>query len=208
MPHSENDLNSTRALSDGSIEENTTPQRNPNWKNPFDKRSTHTPPTKNDNDQKRASINSSEAASDKKTNIPQYIPPQLSQNEDEIFGQEIGTGVNFDKYSDIPINVTGSNVAKPLSTFKDCELWPRLMQNIVKCNYSKLTPIQQHAIPNLVNGRDVMGCAQTGSGKTAAFLVPIIDTLLKFEQPMESCRPHVVIVTPTRELAIQVRNCC
>lgn len=133
-----------------------------------------------------------------------YIPPQLSNDETEIFGQEIGTGVNFGKYAKIPVKVTGNNVSKALSTFDDCDLSPLLIQNIRKSKYTHLTPIQQHAIPNILNGRDLMGCAQTGSGKTAAFLMPMIQILLSDNRPTNAGRPHVVIVTPTRELAIQV----
>lgn len=104
------------------------------------------------------------------------------------------------------MNVTGNNLIEPIHSFAACELSALLAENIRKSGYSYPTPIQKHAIPTVFNGRDLMGCAQTGSGKTASFLVPIIEKLLTDERPMEMGRPQVVIVTPTRELAIQVRE--
>lgn len=55
--------------------------------------------------------------------------------------------------------------------------------------------------------RDLMACAQTGSGKTAAFLLPIIQTLIKEQAPCKIGSPYAIIVSPTRELAIQVKMC-
>ena len=51
--------------------------------------------------------------------------------------------------------------------------------NIAKCKFDKLTPIQSVAIPTLLKERDLMACAETGTGKTAAYLIPIVDTILK-----------------------------
>lgn len=136
--------------------------------------------------------------------IPIYIPAQPSNLEADIFGQEIASGVNFDKYAHIPVNVTGSDLAPPVHSFAACELSPLLAENIRKSGYTSPTPIQQHAIPTILKSRDLMACAQTGSGKTASFLVPIIQKLLADEKPMEMGQPHVVVVTPTRELGIQV----
>lgn len=136
---------------------------------------------------------------------PIYIPATPSDLEADIFGQEIASGVNFDKYAHIPVNVTGNDLVPPMHSFVACELSPLLAENIGKSGYTNPTPIQQHAIPTILNGRDLMGCAQTGSGKTASFLVPIVQKLLADGRPMEMGRPHVVIVTPTRELGIQVR---
>lgn len=59
-------------------------------------------------------------------------------------------------------------------------------------------------MPVIAAGRDLMACAQTGSGKTAAFLLPILSSLLKNNAPVSVGKPHAVIVSPTRELAIQV----
>ncbi len=85
--------------------------------------------------------------------------------------------------------------------FKTLGLNDRLVANVTAMGYEKLTPIQEQAIPAVLAGRDVVGSAQTGTGKTAAFVLPIL-------QRLESHRPQsrVLIVTPTRELAAQVEE--
>lgn len=81
-----------------------------------------------------------------------------------------------------------------------------LIDNIKKSGYNVPTPIQKHAVPIIMAGRDIMGCAQTGSGKTAAFLLPILNDLLADKKEMQIGLPHVVIISPTRELSIQIYN--
>lgn len=80
------------------------------------------------------------------------------------------------------------------------------MENIKKSGYTVPTPIQKNSIPIILAKRDLMACAQTGSGKTAAFLVPIIQILLDDSKEMSVGKPHVVIISPTRELTIQIYN--
>ncbi|WP_432735959.1 DEAD/DEAH box helicase [Maridesulfovibrio sp. FT414] len=75
----------------------------------------------------------------------------------------------------------------------------------IKCSgYSAPTPIQQQAIPLIMKGRDVMGLAQTGTGKTAAFALPILQRLLGRKTPGKA--PSVLVLAPTRELAIQIND--
>lgn len=89
-------------------------------------------------------------------------------------------------------------------TFNDLNLIPSILKALKKENYTSPTPIQQQAIPAALNGRDVLGCAQTGTGKTAAFSLPIIQRLSS-ETAVGSKRPiRSLILTPTRELAIQI----
>lgn len=64
------------------------------------------------------------------------------------------------------MNVSGEGVPPPIESFETSGLRPHLLENVVKSGYKKPTPIQKHAIPIIMNGRDLMGCAQTGSGKT------------------------------------------
>jgi superfamily II DNA/RNA helicase len=85
------------------------------------------------------------------------------------------------------------------NNFSDFNIDSRLLANILARGYTVPTPIQDQAIPALLTGRDVVGCANTGTGKTAAFLVPLIDKILKNRQE------KVLIIIPTRELAIQIR---
>ncbi|WP_421906086.1 DEAD/DEAH box helicase [Mameliella sp.] len=81
---------------------------------------------------------------------------------------------------------------------------PRLLANLAEQNITEPTPIQTQAIPHAMNGRDVMGLAQTGTGKTAAFGLPLISTLMrKQSRPAAKC-VHGLILAPTRELAKQI----
>jgi len=86
--------------------------------------------------------------------------------------------------------------------FEQFNLDSRLMVGIKKAGYDTATPIQEAAIPAALRGRDIIGTAQTGTGKTAAFVLPILNRLL--EGPRNVTR--VVIVTPTRELAEQIHD--
>ncbi|GAB0094535.1 RNA helicase [Sergentomyia squamirostris] len=133
-----------------------------------------------------------------------YIPPEVSTDENELFGAKINTGINFNNFSKIPVKVTGENVPKPIEDFSSSGLREFLLSNVSKSGYNIPTPIQKYSIPAIMNGRDLMGCAQTGSGKTAAFLLPIINALLQDNRDMSVGQPHVLIVTPTRELCIQI----
>ena len=84
------------------------------------------------------------------------------------------------------------------------------MKNIERSGYNKPTPVQKYALPIIIKGRDLMGCAQTGSGKTAAFLLPLLHNLLEegFETKSEEFPqvPEAIIVAPTRELVIQIKG--
>jgi len=87
--------------------------------------------------------------------------------------------------------------------FKDLELSSTILEAIHDKGYTTPTPIQQQAIPIILNGSDLVGCAQTGTGKTAAFAIPIIQQLHR----MGSAKRKVIralVVTPTRELALQI----
>lgn len=84
--------------------------------------------------------------------------------------------------------------------FSDFDISPKLKQNISQKGYETPTPIQDQAIPALLEGKDVVGVAATGTGKTAAFLIPLIDKILK------NRGEKVLIVAPTRELAMQVEK--
>ncbi|MFT5337126.1 MAG: ATP-dependent RNA helicase RhlE [Luteibaculaceae bacterium] len=89
--------------------------------------------------------------------------------------------------------------------FKDLNIIQPILQALEQKGYETPTPIQEAAIPVVLNGEDLLGCAQTGTGKTAAFSIPIIQQLVEREQ--ERGNQHVIrslIVTPTRELAIQI----
>ncbi len=91
-----------------------------------------------------------------------------------------------------------------MKTFRDFGLDPNILKALAKEGYTHPTPIQEQAIPILLKGHDLLGSAQTGTGKTAAFALPIIQHLLKERDGRRSIK--ALVVTPTRELAIQISD--
>ncbi|MFP6745744.1 MAG: DEAD/DEAH box helicase [Alphaproteobacteria bacterium] len=87
-------------------------------------------------------------------------------------------------------------------TFDDLGLSPELLQSVSEAGYNIPTPIHAQAIPVALQGRDLLGCAQTGTGKTAAFTLPMIDILAGGKA--KARMPRSLIITPTRELAMQI----
>ena len=83
---------------------------------------------------------------------------------------------------------------------------PRLARNLTDLGITDPTPIQTKAIPEAMNGRDVMGLAQTGTGKTAAFALPLLHRLAESAGPARRGQPHALILAPTRELANQIND--
>lgn len=129
---------------------------------------------------------------------------------ENIFEAE-NTGINFDAYEDIPVETSGNNVPPPVNTFAEIDLGAALNENIRRCKYTKPTPVQRHAIPISLNGRDLMACAQTGSGKTAAFCFPIIAGIMRNTPPGRprggrKALPLALILSPTRELTSQISD--
>ncbi|MFT7099032.1 MAG: ATP-dependent RNA helicase RhlE [Rickettsiales bacterium] len=88
--------------------------------------------------------------------------------------------------------------------FKDLQLNSQIISALTKKGYTQPTPIQEQAIPHILEGKDFLGIAQTGTGKTAAFSLPILDNLFKSNKPVQSNRVRSLILTPTRELASQI----
>lgn len=92
-------------------------------------------------------------------------------------------------------------------TFKDLKIVAPILKSLEEAGYSHPTPIQEQSIPILLDGRDLLGCAQTGTGKTAAFAIPILQHLYKQRQPEQRRRKiRALVMTPTRELAIQIAD--
>lgn len=80
----------------------------------------------------------------------------------ELFSQG-HTGINFEKYEDIPVEATGDDSPKHISSFDDCSLTEIIRMNIELAHYTSPTPVQKHAIPIILSKRDLMACAQTGT---------------------------------------------
>ncbi|KXZ56699.1 hypothetical protein GPECTOR_1g63 [Gonium pectorale] len=128
---------------------------------------------------------------------------------DALYGAE-NTGINFDAYEDIPVETSGKDVPQPIQNFEDLNLPQCMMENIKRCKFTKPTPVQKHSITIGLAGRDLMACAQTGSGKTAAFCFPIIASMLLKGYQAAAGRnsrkalPGALVLAPTRELTSQI----
>ncbi|XP_057439214.1 DEAD-box ATP-dependent RNA helicase 24 [Lotus japonicus] len=104
----------------------------------------------------------------------------------------------------LAIRVSGFDVPKPVKTFEDCGFPPPVMSAIKKQGYEKPTSIQCQALPVVLSGRDIIGIAKTGSGKTAAFVLPMIVHIMDQPELQKEEGPIGVICAPTRELAQQI----
>ncbi|KAJ3291661.1 DEAD-box ATP-dependent RNA helicase [Borealophlyctis nickersoniae] len=138
--------------------------------------------------------------------------------EKELFEENrVNTGINFDDVANIDVTVRGEDVPERWHSFDDLALHPILRKNIELLKYKTPTPIQKFSIPILLEGRDLMASAQTGSGKTAAYVIPILQKFLtkgkeklRGNEPdllpgrRQTATPFAVILAPTRELACQI----
>ncbi|XP_078022047.1 ATP-dependent RNA helicase DDX3X isoform X5 [Epinephelus lanceolatus] len=146
--------------------------------------------------------------------------PRNERLEHELFSGS-NTGINFEKYDDIPVEATGQNCPHHIESFQDVDMGEIVMGNIALSRYTRPTPVQKYAIPIVKAKRDLMACAQTGSGKTAAFLLPILSQIYT-DGPGEALNavkasgqengkygrrkqyPISLVLAPTRELALQI----
>ncbi|KAL4906527.1 P-loop containing nucleoside triphosphate hydrolase protein [Aspergillus multicolor] len=151
-----------------------------------------------------------------------HIPgPANARLERELFGvpndpTKQNTGINFANYDDIPVEASGHDVPEPVNTFTNPPLDDHLISNIALARYQTPTPVQKYSIPIVMNGRDLMACAQTGSGKTGGFLFPILSQAYQNgpAAPPPSAAgqfgrqrkayPTSLILAPTRELVSQI----
>lgn len=138
-------------------------------------------------------------------------------DELEVVEEDVKSDVDVNAYDETPVVSSGFDVPPPVSSFSDFAFAKSLYENIERCKFTKPTPIQRYSIPVAMSGRDLMACAQTGSGKTAAFCFPIISGILRdrsvspavmatrvgFVNPIVAC-PVALILSPTRELSRQV----
>jgi len=139
-----------------------------------------------------------------------------THTEEEVFGPaktRSTSGIDFDKYDAIPVQVTGENCdVKPIVRFSEAKLVDSLFDNLRRCGYDRPTPVQKYSIPIVLSGRDLMACAQTGSGKTCAFMVPCLESLLRSGPPHQQRErrpkpmPCGLCLAPTRELAVQIQE--
>ncbi|OJA21212.1 hypothetical protein AZE42_01365 [Rhizopogon vesiculosus] len=152
------------------------------------------------------------------------VGPRNPRMEKELFGDPTDpskqhTGINFEKYDDIPVEATGAGVPDPVTAFTNPPLDPVLLENIAFARYTTPTPVQKYSIPIVAANRDLMACAQTGSGKTGGFLFPIFSASFASgprapppETPSmgysrsRKAYPTALILAPTRELVSQIHD--
>ncbi|KAJ6787165.1 hypothetical protein PWT90_07922 [Aphanocladium album] len=151
-----------------------------------------------------------------------HIPgPANPRVERELFGtaddpSKQHTGINFEKYDDIPVEASGQDVPEPVHQFTTPPLEEHLCRNIELSRYKTPTPVQKYSIPIVSAGRDLMACAQTGSGKTGGFLFPILSqSFINGPSPIpgnaagqfgrqRKAYPTALVLAPTRELVSQI----
>lgn len=102
------------------------------------------------------------------------------------------------------IKVSGKNVPKPVQKWSQCGLSLPILDTVEGLGYDKPTPIQMQALPVIMSGRDVIGVAKTGSGKTMAFVLPMLRHIMDQKPVSGDDGPIAVIMTPTRELCTQI----
>ena len=115
-------------------------------------------------------------------------------------GVEVVRAIRALQFTNKPDNIALDDVYAPKHKFEEFPIFEQLKRNILSKNYTVPTPIQDQAIPAILAGQDVIGIANTGTGKTAAFLIPLIDKVFKNKAE------KVLIITPTRELALQIND--
>ena len=115
-------------------------------------------------------------------------------------GKGRGERIDASRFINKVVSVEVEEVFKPRHQFVDFAIEPKLKEAIVSKGYITPTPIQDESIPKVLEGRDIVGIANTGTGKTAAFLIPLINKVL--QNPNE----QAIIIVPTRELAIQIED--
>ena len=133
--------------------------------------------------------------------------------EAEFLERTMEQGINFDKYDDIPCQTSGRDAPEPIESFEILELPKSLNDNIIASRFTRPTPVQKYALPIALSARDLMACAQTGSGKTAAFLIPVIAMMIARAGDDDSAAsgynsrksfPSALVLSPTRELTTQI----
>ncbi|TVY81426.1 ATP-dependent RNA helicase ded1, partial [Lachnellula suecica] len=151
------------------------------------------------------------------------VGPEFPELEKQLFGSanHVKAGIRFDQVACLEVVQEGSIRIVPIADFESAGLHPVMLENVKKAGYDVPTPIQRYCLPAVFKGHDVIACAQTGSGKTAAYLIPTLSKLMGKAKKLAAPRPNpatfdpslhqavraeplILIVSPTRELATQI----
>ncbi|XP_048541938.1 DEAD-box ATP-dependent RNA helicase 52A-like isoform X2 [Triticum urartu] len=160
---------------------------------------------------------------------PKPAAPTVGEVGEGLAGLDVegggGRAGRLDKY-DIPVEVSGDGAPAPADGFEQAGLAEAVLRNVARCGYDHPTPVQRYSIPIVLSGRDLMACAQTGSGKTAAFCLPVVSGLVAAAAAeggpggeggrgdrdaydydyRRTARPLALVLAPTRELAAQINE--
>ncbi|KAI1392423.1 DEAD-domain-containing protein [Hypoxylon trugodes] len=152
------------------------------------------------------------------------VGPESPELELQLFGPpetRATAGIDFSKIAGIEVIQEGIERISPIFSFKEAGLHPVMLKNVEMAGYAIPTPIQRYCVPAIKMGYDIIAVAQTGSGKTAAYLVPILNHLMGKVKQLAAWRPSplalnageaqpvraeplVLVMCPTRELAVQI----
>ncbi|KAJ5816331.1 DEAD/DEAH box RNA helicase [Penicillium robsamsonii] len=151
------------------------------------------------------------------------VGPAVPELEEQLFRGDLITrpGAKLDELNSYEVNIESPNEIKAVTEWVNFGLHPVMLENIRLCGYEQPTAVQSYAIPAVLNNLDLIAVAQTGSGKTGAFLIPILSKLMGKARKLAAPRPNttekfnpredavraeplVLIVCPTRELATQI----
>ncbi|KAL1973839.1 hypothetical protein VTN31DRAFT_5399 [Thermomyces dupontii] len=151
------------------------------------------------------------------------VGPADPELEEMLFRNDLinRPGLKLDTLRGIKVTAESIEQPKPIKSFDDAGLHPIMRENIRLCGYQIPTPIQAYSIPAIITGHDLIAVAQTGSGKTAAFFIPVLSQLMGKAKKLAAARPNlaagfnpatdavtaeplVLVIAPTRELATQI----
>ncbi|KAJ3298156.1 DEAD-box ATP-dependent RNA helicase [Borealophlyctis nickersoniae] len=149
---------------------------------------------------------------------PEFIIEERDKaKEKSIFATSHSSGIRFEELGKVPVEIKGNDIPPPMESFDTDDLFWLIKENIQLCKFKQPTPVQcdqKYSIPIIAKNRDMMASAQTGSGKTAAFVIPILHRMLDTgpcdvepmisEDMLVTVYPLLLILEPTRELAIQI----
>ncbi|KAI6851553.1 DEAD/DEAH box RNA helicase [Hortaea werneckii] len=152
------------------------------------------------------------------------VGPSIPELEIVLFGghHQMRRGEHMGNFATATITIHGPETLKRIKSFEDAGLHPVVLENIKLAGYVEPTPIQSYCIPPILEGKDIVAVAQTGSGKTGAYMIPVLSRLMGKAKKLAAPKPNttapdynprlhkvkaeplVVIVVPARELAIQI----
>lgn len=133
--------------------------------------------------------------------------PPFSGSFSDLMSDAATGGINLRlAYAEPQAKHSPAGTQEPIMRFESFDFAPEILRAVSDCGYQEMTPVQRQAIPTIRRGLDVLASAQTGTGKTAAFALPILQRLVDKPAELQPSNTRVLILTPTRELAAQVAS--